>query len=507
MLRVSVDLVDGNVPPGYRDFSQPALPANIGDVYERWTFTVQVVNDQGEPDGSYNGFVRVSVEPGSVARVEDNDAGGRNLHLVNGFGQGTAFVTGVFGPARLWVEDIGYEPAPEGVMPTCANGVDDDDDVMVDYPNDPGCAFADDMTEDVGSFLAGVSSPVRYELPTVADVQGRGAKTPYGAVSMQIATEFPRNVVVTRVSSNGFFVTDLSEMYDPADGSGGYNHLFAYNFNTPEGMQVCDQLTYLSGTASEFFGFTEISFPSFEVNYLNAAGIPFGPDDCMVPEPAVLDPAVISLDDPVEMEKLESGLVRITDFTVSDFMGPELAVNNAFGPNKSNCDLNQDGVIDYLDPLEGSCSDACTDEPRCSEWTNYVSWGAYKVYRGIDMIRISTATAFGFDPLAHKGQLLPAVTGTLRNFSGGGLNWTIETRCVDDLFCDYEDCPRPSKWAAAEPESPGRHCELCTGCPVPCVENCDEQPCGWQCPQRTTVSSRCACVTRRTEVDNDSATY
>jgi hypothetical protein len=30
------------------------------------------------------------------------------------------------------------------------------------------------------------------------------------------------------------------------------------------------------------------------------------------------------------------------------------------------------------------------------------------------------------------------VTGTLRHFSGGDLNWTIEARCSDDLVCDDE---------------------------------------------------------------------
>jgi hypothetical protein len=37
--------------------------------------------------------------------------------------------------------------------------------------------------------------------------------------------------------------------------------------------------------------------------------------------------------------------------------------------------------------------------------------------------------------------VLPSVTGTLRNFSGGGLNWTIETRCIDDLVCGADPCP------------------------------------------------------------------
>jgi hypothetical protein len=56
-------------------------------------------------------------------------------------------------------------------------------------------------------------------------------------------------------------VTDLSEQ------ASGYNSLFAFNFNTPARMRVCDQVVYLAGTVSEFFGFTELSFPSYRLVY------------------------------------------------------------------------------------------------------------------------------------------------------------------------------------------------------------------------------------------------
>ena len=45
-----------------------------------------------------------------------------------------------------------------------------------------------------------------------------------------------------------------------------------------------------------------------------------------------------------------------------------------------------------------------------------------------------------FNPPANKGLAIAAVTGTLRNFSGGSLNWTIEARCTDDLVCDASGC-------------------------------------------------------------------
>ena len=172
-LRVTVTQVNGADPPT----PDAALPANLGTTNEAWDFTVDAVDEKGELDPSFNGYVRISVEPGSLSAVQGG--AGRNLLVENGTGQGKALVTTVWGPSRLKAEDIGYTPAPPNVVPTCANGIDDNGNGLVDYPNDPGCEFADDMTEDGGAFLSGVSPVVNYRYPTVADVQGHGSATPY----------------------------------------------------------------------------------------------------------------------------------------------------------------------------------------------------------------------------------------------------------------------------------------------------------------------------------------
>src|SRR4030095_8494487 len=91
-------------------------------------------------------------------------------------------------------------------------------------------------------------------------------------------------------------------------------------------------------------GFTEISFPSYEIgiwdfsrpenectfdNELEVCG----PDNycrrgtcqpCKVPEPALLDPATLNSDG--EMEKLESGLVAIEQIRIPRKFGPDIAV-------------------------------------------------------------------------------------------------------------------------------------------------------------------------------------
>ena len=82
----------------------------------------------------------------------------------------------------------------------------------------------------------------------------------------------------------------------------------------------------------------------------------------------------------------------------------------------------------------------CSADPDCSEWTQYASRGSYKVHRESRMIMIQTDGAPGFNPVGNRGATLNAVTGSLRNFSGGDLNWTIEARCPDDLVCGLDGC-------------------------------------------------------------------
>lgn len=435
------------------------LPANTGNKFETWAFTVEARSPAGDLE-PFDGVVRLSTRPGAVVKVEGSGAVGRNLRLRGGKAEGVVTVTAVYGPARLWVEDLGYVPAPAGKKPACANGVNDDpeEDTLIDFPADPGCAFADDDTEQGGTFAAGVSAPLAYALPTISDIQGRGSTSPYPYESIEINASLPERLVVTRVASDGFYVTDVSS----GEVSKGYNGIFAFNFSTPSGMRVCDEVTYLSGTINEFFGFTELSFPSYRLRYPDLSKEP-----CLVPEPAKVEAATLA--DAAAMEKLESSLARIEGFHVAKNFGPRVAKNNVFGPDQSNCDVNGDGQLDFTSFEEGSCANACSADPECSEWTGYSARGNYKASKGGSMIQIQTGAAPGFDPIANRGVTLPSFTGTLRNFSGGTLNWTLEARCSDDVVCAPPGC-------------------VCEGCAA------------------AALSSQKACVRLRSEDDNDQGT-
>lgn len=432
------------------DPSAPPLPLPGGEV--DLGFIVEALRPDGTRDTGFNGFARVSAVPGSVVQIGGPCASGRNVLLLNGVAEcppappaaHRAIVRNARGATRIWAEDVGYVPEDPGKPPACANGVDDDGDGNVDFPEDPGCAFANDDSEGSGTFAAGVSQPVLFELPRLGDVQGRGASSPYELESVEVKTDLPAELIVTRIAADGFYATDLSDTL-------GYNHIFAFTFSTPPFLRVCDRITKLTGTAVEFFGFTELSFPSFE-RHAWRFPTPTAPGDgpCRVPEPTVIVPD--ATDNAGLMEKIESALVRVEDVTVGAFFGPnkaEVALapgqNDCaipppivFSDSASSCDLDGSGFIDFdtKGSCEAACANACGAEPNCVEWTGFVSRGNYRVVLpGPKSIQINTRSITGFDPVSMRGKPITSLTGTLRNFSGGKLNWTIEARCGDDLVC------------------------------------------------------------------------
>jgi hypothetical protein len=257
------------------------------------------------------------------------------------------------------------------------------------------------------------------------------------------------------VASDGFYVTDIA----PSEMANGYNSVFAFNFSTPGNLRVCDRITNLAGTANDFFGFTELNFPSYQSSYFLE-----GQDSCQVPEPAVIltdKPATCQVDadcandlcqsgkcsanilkDPVRMQRLQSSLVRLENVTIARHFGSEPALDNVFGDDRSNCDFNRNGQIDYASEDERSCAEVCDADPDCNEWTTYLARKDVKVSRGSQssIVKINVSTVSGFDPVKARGKTLTALTGTMRRFSGGTLNWTVEARCADDLVCDALGC-------------------------------------------------------------------
>lgn len=443
-LQVIVSSVDGTPLPTAND------PLPVDTVRKGTEFKVKVnaLGANGEIDTGFNGFVTLSMRPGYLLEVVGEDVLRSSVRLKNGQSSDiTVKVTGAFGAARIWAEDMGYLPGDPFKPAACGDLQDNDGDGKTDFPSDPGCAFADDDNEEGGTYATGVSEPLYFALPRLADAQGWGGKTPFHAEQVELAARSPAVLIVSRISTDGFYVTDVGDWPGEEHKKElGFNHLFAFNFNAPYGMRVCDRLDKLTGTLSEFYGFTELSFPSYQVHQWRfPTDTDPGDGPCLLPEPRVITDA--QLVDPAgaarELERSESGLVRVINARIAAHMGPESPVDNVFKPGASNCDLNRDGRVNYdIGSAEAACSNACLADPECSEWSSFQARGNFRLVVGQSALGIqaNVSTVPGFDPSAHAGETIAFLTGTLRTFSGGSLNWTIEARCADDfVYCDPGD--------------------------------------------------------------------
>jgi hypothetical protein len=455
------------------------IPLNFTDP-DTYTFDVTALDGEGNIDTSFNGYVRLSSHPGSVSTLTGNNTEGRNVLLKNGVAKSVGVeILGAYGNTHIWAEDIGYAPAdpiPEGGAPNpqCSDGIDNNNNGLIDFPADPGCAYANDNSEDGGSFSTGISEIIFYASPRVADVRGisSGGSTtsfPNEQVDLDVGYRssikckdgssppcYDFSVIVTRIAAGGFYVADISDKR-------GFNNVYAYNFSAPPNMAVCDRLNSFGGTASDFYGFTEINYPTWSLDEWR------GPTErpCGVPEAVQLTidelPVVSTASN--TLFSLEAGIVRVESDAAS---GIDLHVGSHFGSAKptspdfvptdtaSDCDLNDDGKVDFTAGTdEGTCSSNCDSDPECVEYSNYVKESQFRLVlaKTDSSGNVTYGTIYGdasaasgsavdttqtpqaqlsFDPETYKGKTIPYFTGTLEYFSGG-TQFTIQARCPDDI--------------------------------------------------------------------------
>lgn len=423
----------------------------------------------GNIDDTFNGWVRISAKPGTVLPLQ------RSVKLTNGVATDVPVtLAAAFGDTRIWAEDDGYTPTVPGsmTMPQCSNGIDDNGDGTIDFPADPGCFAPDDDDEKPGTLATGTSDILYFQKPRVADIRGvaenNGTATafPHEQVSLDTGYHSDTNtydfdVVVTRIASDGFYITDVQDQ-----NARGYASVFAFTFSAPTRLATCDRLRSLNGTASDFFGFTEIGFPTYTVEYYNPSA-PARP--CLVPEPRVL--AAGELGNLQVLFKYTAALVRVqTGGNVTVHVGkhigaavvPKCAPTEACvagkcavpmmpatcattacgvycpGDTASSCDLNGNNKVDFSNMEEATCSNACTADVECSEYSSYKAQSNFRLVVTDTAVPV-TATIQGngsaspsFNPEVSRGATLSAFTGTIRYFSGGQ-QFTIEARCGDDI--------------------------------------------------------------------------
>jgi hypothetical protein len=464
---IAITFAGNSTPTGTE---QSPLPINF-DPSNAYTLHIEMHRADGSIDTDFDSkYIRITAKPGTVYSVNAGEYG-RNVLMKNGVADGVQVsILGSFGPTRIWATDEGYEPVDlnSGSPPLCADGKDNNLNGLIDYPTDPGCFAPNDNTEDKGTGATGVSDLIYYALPRVADVRGGlttgGTGTPFQNDQVNIDTgyDLPSNsfkwdTIVTGLASDGFFVTDLQDAPNDPQKNLGYASVFAYTYSAPTKIGVCDRLRLLEGTSADFYGYTELNFPTWAVEYWDPNVRP-----CLVPDPLVL--GLTDFGNTPLLFKYESGLVRIQAGN-----GITLHVGATFGSNHptaangyvpscdaqsgacaTNCDLNNNGKVDYTNAADLACANACTADPECTEYSNYSSNSGFSIVMTDGTIVSKTqgdaSAATSFDPVAKRGQQIGSFTGLVRYFSGGS-QFTIQARCDDDVIADPNGTPLDSAHA------------------------------------------------------------
>ena len=264
----------------------------------------------------------------------------------------------------------------------------------------PTVLWVDDAENEQATLATGTSNPMWFRNPFLAEISTPAAGESFNALSRspletkQVQVTESRygsrgRLVVTGVYPEGYTVSDVECQDDagtPPCVAGAYDHLyvFAFGLSTYEGggsLEVGHTISGVSGPISEFNGLTELSFPQ---TYATDQKVRLE----LVPEPALISGD--SLAAPIQMEKLEAGLIAVEGGKV--------------------CPLDQ-------------------NYERFSQWKLDIGQGCSK---GVAVI--SEGVVSGFDPAEFVGKSIPKVVGTLRPINLGRFNvWLMYPRNRDDL--------------------------------------------------------------------------
>lgn len=313
------------------------------------TISVEALLADGGLKRDYVGTVQVRVVPGEIA---DHT---RLLSLTDGVNPAHEIqLRYSFAEARIWVEEVGLDQHDE-----CRDGFDNDGNGRIDYPGDPGCFGLEDPSEGGATYLTGLSEAIDFSPVDIRNVQFNPEDARGGSPLLGEEVVVERGeLLVTNVTFNGLFVTDLAE-------TEGYDSIFLFNFNYPEGVRLGDRLLWFSGGVDEFVGGTQLTFPSWEVDqdYELTDAVreqlarceTIQDDDVLQVEPYVLSAADLNNLD--VLETLESSVVRVENVEiVNRFM---------------DCDTDQSGRIAGIE--EEACRDICQESNRCTELSNFIA--------------------------------------------------------------------------------------------------------------------------------------
>jgi hypothetical protein len=285
------------------------LPLDFSAIPQSRSVRVTTEDRDGDPY-PFNGELTVNIRTGRLEQP-------RNLETVSeGLWEGDVTFAAAFGPARIWFSDEGDAPG---------------------------------TTEREPSFATGVSEPIWFQIPTLAEINEVEDGT-----TNQLAGEFAeiraadRDIRVTAVGTNGYWVSDL--LGDDTD----YAHMFVYTFSAPDPwVEVGQRIDLLTGSDQDYLGTTQLAFPHYTVA-----------DDPVVETPSAVTLSEALCGNDAELEKIESSLVRLDNvFIPSGFVSGTADYEDyidygqwpiSFGPSGSNCSFYVDSTIAVpsFDPRE-----------------------------------------------------------------------------------------------------------------------------------------------------------
>lgn len=209
------------------------VPLAAGFETTRLYVTAQALLSDGTPFPGFGRKVRVFVQPGEIVPGISTEA-----TVIDGRIDRVGIdVNFAFGSTKVWVEDT------LGAGASYVTGVSQE---LVWFEG-ARVRSVQECDREAGGTCRG-NSPDFFRSP----LEGR-------FVRMHRHHAGQGDLVITGVTNEGLFVTDTSEPNDFEFGS-----LYVYNHSRPEGLQRGQRLNNIAGNVSEFFGLTELGFPSWE---------------------------------------------------------------------------------------------------------------------------------------------------------------------------------------------------------------------------------------------------
>ena len=486
-----------------------------------FTVTVTALDADGAVCTDFNRPVRLQVVPGEI---EINSLGipqkepwykGAVLHLRNGRARTSMALRKSYGDnVRIWVEDSlkrwkcnlfcgevywGEEPrtlGPDTDIQECCGmppGIDlfeeapDREPTFVGAVSDQIC-FLTPSIRDVQEPVLGASSPVvdssAYKREKDAAKQS-GIEKPSGDGDRLFSTEetYPSpldgesiiikrgRLVVSSTVGDGFYFTDVDPL--TAGDPPAFNHGFAYNYSYPEGLLPGDIISEVSGILTEFFGFTEMSFPAWEKKV--RAGGPGGSGPKCVGADLITSRGSTTVESPsVDFGVCGTRLGDRLNVTISSYediggvydietvRGHQLVLAKPFEITRNAIPFSVSEVYEQSLPARKLVASETGDDLLMEQYEcglvevtdaviKSVSLGDYYEYgqwpvdigggSGADLNIVTRNILPDFDPQKNVGKTIEVLRGMLRQHQYAEPQWIVYPRSHTDITCTECDPP------------------------------------------------------------------